>query len=182
MAIISALKDLIRLNPLQSEAIKMFLGRSTLDDPGRLADFVANMTTAEGEELQEVLETFDVRRRIDKVLLLLKKEVELVKLEAQISRQIEEKISGRQREFFLKEQLKAIKLELGLEKEGKTTEIERFQERLRDRKLNAEAQKVVDEEMSKLQLLEPAAPEYSVTRGYLDWLTILPWGKFSNES
>jgi ATP-dependent Lon protease len=182
MAVITTLRDLVKLNPLQSEAIKMFLSRSTFDDPGRLADFSANLTTASGAELQEVLETFDVRSRIDRVLVLLKREVEISKLHVEINRQIQEKISGQQREFFLKEQLKAIKKELGLEKEGKTAEIEKFQERLKGLTLNAEAKKAVDDEMDKLQLLEPHSPEYTVSRNYLDWLTVLPWGKFSQDS
>ena len=182
MAVVSTLKDLVKLNPLQSEAIKLFLSRSTLDDPERLTDFAANLTTADGDELQDVLETFDLRHRIDKVLVLLKKEVELSKLQDQITKQIQEKISGQQREFFLKEQLKAIKKELGLEKEGKTTEIEKFQQRLQERTLNAEAQKTVEEELEKLHLLEPNSPEYTVTRNYLEWLTVLPWGQFSKDS
>jgi ATP-dependent Lon protease len=182
LAIISALKDLVKLNPLHSEAIKMFLSRSSFDNPGRLADFAANMTTADGRELQSILETFDVRHRIDKVLVLLKKEVEITRLQGEINRQIEEKMTGQQREFFLKEQLKAIKRELGLEKEGKITEIEKFQERLEKLKLNTEAQKAVEDELEKFQLLEPASPEYIVTRNYLDWLTILPWGRYSESS
>lgn len=182
MAVITTLKDLVKLNPLQSEAIKMFLGRSTFDNPGRLADFAANLTTANGAELQEVLETFDERARIDRVLVLLKREVEISKLHVEINRQIQEKISGQQREFFLREQLKAIKKELGLEKEGKTAEIEKFTERLKELSLNAEAKKATDEELDKLQLLEPHSPEYTVSRNYLDWLTSLPWGKFSVDS
>jgi ATP-dependent Lon protease len=182
MAVITTLKELVKFNPLQSEAIKMFLSRSTFDDPGRLADFAANLTTASGAELQEILETFDVRTRIDRVLVLLKREVEISKLHVEINKQIQEKISGQQREFFLKEQLKAIKKELGLEKEGKTTEIEKFQERLKELTLNAEAKQTIDDEMDKLQLLEPHSPEYTVTRNYLDWLTALPWGKFSQDS
>ncbi|HTY63219.1 MAG TPA: endopeptidase La [Acidobacteriota bacterium] len=182
MAIITTLRDLVKLNPLQSEAIKMFLSRSTFDDPGKLADFAANLTTASGAELQEILETFDVRTRIDRVLVLLKREVEISKLHVEINKQIQEKISGQQREFFLKEQLKAIKKELGLEKEGKTTEIEKFQERLKDLTLNAEAKQVIDDEMDKFQLLEPHSPEYTVSRNYLDWLTALPWGKYSQDS
>jgi ATP-dependent Lon protease len=182
MAVVTTLKDLVRLNPLQSEAIKMFLSRSTFEDPGKLADFSSNLTTASGAELQEVLETFDVRKRIDRVLVLLKREVEISKLHVEINKQIQEKISGQQREFFLKEQLKAIKKELGLEKEGKTAEIEKFQERLKDLTFNAEAKKAVEDEMDKLQLLEPHSPEYTVSRNYLDWLTALPWGKFSQDS
>lgn len=182
MAVMTTLKELVKFNPLQSEAIKMFLSRSTFDDPGRLADFAANLTTASGAELQEVLETFDVRKRIDRVLVLLKREVEISKLHVEINKQIQEKISGQQREFFLREQLKAIKKELGLEKEGKTAEIEKFQERLKGLTLNAEAKQAVEDEIDKLQLLEPHSPEYTVSRNYLDWLTALPWGKFSQDS
>ena len=182
MAILSTLKELVQINPLYSEEIKLFLNRSSLDDPGRLADFAANLTNSDGQQLQDILATFDVRKRIDKVLVLLKKELEVSRLQTKISRQIEEKISAQQREFFLREQLKAIKQELGLEKEGKTTEIEKFQKRLKKLKLNEEAERAVEDEMEKLQLIEPSSPEYNVSRNYLDWLTILPWGLYSKDS
>ncbi|MGK2906659.1 MAG: endopeptidase La [Desulfuromonadales bacterium] len=182
MAILSTLKELVQINPLYSEEIKLFLNRSSLDDPGRLADFAANLTTADGQQLQEILATLDVRKRIDKVLVLLKKELEVSRLQTKISQQIEEKVSAQQREFFLREQLKAIKHELGLEKEGKETEIEKFQKRLKKLKLNEEAQHAVEDEMEKLQLIDPSSPEYNVSRSYLDWLTILPWGVFSKDS
>ncbi len=182
MAIVSTLKELVKLSPLQSESIKIFLSRSTFDDPGKLADFAANLTTADGKELQDILETFDIRHRIDKVLLMLRKELEVTKLQAEITKHIQEKIGTQQREFFLREQLKAIKKELGLEKEGKVTELEKFQARLKELKLNPEAQRAVEEEMDKFQLLEPHSPEYIVSRNYLDWLTVLPWGKHSVDS
>jgi ATP-dependent Lon protease len=182
MAILSTLKELVQINPLYSEEIKLFLNRSSLEDPGRLADFAANLTSADGQQLQDILATFDVRKRIDKVLVLLKKELEVSRLQTKISKQIEEKISGQQREFFLREQLKAIKQELGLEKEGKTTEIEKFQERLEKLTLNEEAERAVEDELEKLQLIDPSSPEYNVSRNYLDWLTILPWGVFSEDS
>ncbi|ACM18940.1 DNA-binding ATP-dependent protease La [Geotalea daltonii FRC-32] len=182
MAVLTTLKELIQINPLYSEEIKLFLGRSSLDDPGRLADFAANLTSADGQELQQVLESFDVRKRIDQILILLKKELEVSRLQSKISKQIEEKISSQQREFFLREQLKAIKKELGLEKEGKTSEIEKFEARLKELKLNPEAERAVNEEIEKLRLLEPSSAEYHVTRNYLDWLTILPWGRFSKDS
>jgi ATP-dependent Lon protease len=182
MAILSTLKELVQINPLYSEEIKLFLNRSSLDDPGRLADFAANLTSADGQELQEILATIDVRKRIDKVLVLLKKELEVSRLQTKISKQIEDKVSAQQREFFLREQLKAIKNELGLEKEGKDTEIEKFQERLTKLTLNEEAERAVEDEMEKLQLIEPSSPEYNVSRNYLDWLTILPWGVYSKDS
>jgi len=182
MAILSTLKELVQINPLYSEEIKLFLNRSSMDDPGRLADFAANLTSADGQQLQDILATFDVRKRIDKVLVLLKKELEVSRLQTKISKQIEDKISGQQREFFLREQLKAIKHELGLEKEGKDTELEKFQKRLKKLVLNEEAQRAVEDEMEKLQLIEPSSPEYNVSRNYIDWLTLLPWGVFSKDS
>ena len=182
MAIIATLKELVQINPLYSEEIKLFLNRSSLDDPGRLADFAANLTSADGAQLQRILETFDVRKRIDMVLVLLKKELEVSRLQSKISKSIEEKVSAQQREYFLREQLKAIKKELGLEKEGKDTEREKFEKRLKKLKLNPEAQKAVDDEMEKLSLIEPHSPEYTVSRNYLDWLTSVPWGVYSRDN
>ncbi len=182
MAIITALKELVQINPLYSEEIKLFLNRQSMDDPGRLSDFAANLTSSDGPELQQILETFDVRKRIDKVLVLLKKELEVSRLQTKISKQIEAKVSKQQREFFLREQLKEIKKELGLEKEGKTSEIEKFQKRLQKLTLTEDAQKTIDEELEKLRLLDPSSPEYTVSRNYLDWLTILPWGKYGKDS
>ncbi|MBI2570578.1 MAG: endopeptidase La [Candidatus Schekmanbacteria bacterium] len=182
LAVISTLKELMQVHPLYAEGIRAFFAHSNMDDPGQLADFAATLTTAEGAELQKVLETFDVRRRIDRVLGLLKKELEVALLQQKINKQIEEKMSKNQREFFLREQLKEIKKELGLEKEGKDAEIEKFAARLEKLVLNAEARRAVDDEMSKLKILEPLSPEYTVSRNYLDWLTVLPWGKLSRDS
>lgn len=182
LSIISSMRDLMKLNPLQSEAIKLFLKRSSLDNPGQLADFAATLTTAEGHDLQRVLEAFNLRLRIERSLLLLKKEVEISKIQNRIVRQIENKMSDQRRDFFLKEQLKAIKKELGLEKEGKETEIEKFQERIEKLVLNEEARQTIADEMEKLSLLEPMSPEYTVSRNYLDWLTILPWGRTSKDN
>ncbi|MBN1534819.1 MAG: endopeptidase La [Spirochaetes bacterium] len=182
MAIITSIKELIKSNSLFGEELKLFLSRFSIDDPGKLADFVASMTTADPKEIQEVLETFDVRQRVKKVLMLLKKEIELSKLQVKITKQIEQKISKQQKEFFLKEQLKEIKKELGLEKDEKTAEVERFEERIKQLKLSDEAAQKVDEELSKLQLLEPHSAEYGVSRNYLDWLTSLPWGIYSEDN
>ncbi len=182
LAIISAVKELIQSNSLFQEELKLFLNRFSIEDPGKLADFVASMTTAHSRDIQEILETFSVKKRVEKVLFLLKKEIELSKIQQKISRQIEEKISKQQKEFFLKEQLKQIKKELGLEKDEKTAEIEKFTDRIKHLKLSEEAQQKVDEEINKLRLLEPHSAEYGVSRNYLDWITILPWGKHSQDN
>ncbi len=181
-AILSSVKELIKSNSLFQEELKLFLNRFSLEDPGKLADFVASLTSAEPSEVQEVLETFDVKQRVEKVLLLLKKELELSKLQKKISQQIEERIAKNQKEFFLREQLKEIKKELGLEKDEKTSEIEKFEERIKKLKLSEEALKRFDEEIEKLKVLEPHSAEYGVSRNYLDWLTSLPWGVFSEDN
>ena len=182
MAIISSVKDLLKTNSLFQEELKLFLNRFSVEDPGKLSDFVASMTQAESGEIQDILETFDVRQRVKKVLILLKKEIEIHKLQKKITQQIEEKISKQQKEFFLREQLKEIKKELGLEKDEKSTEIDKFQEKIAKLKLTEEAAKRIDEELNKLRLLEPHSAEYGVSRNYLDWLTSLPWGVNSEDN
>lgn len=182
ISVVKSIKDLIQLNPLHKEELSLFMSRSSLAEPGRLADFAAALTTANGKELQEILETVSIRARLEKVLLLLKKEIDISKIQAHISKQIDDKISKQQREFFLREQLRAIKKELGLEKEGKEAEAERFEKRLKDLKPTPEATERINEEIEKMRLIEPSSPEFNVTRNYLDWLTILPWGVFTKDS
>ncbi|MBU0594878.1 MAG: endopeptidase La [Gammaproteobacteria bacterium] len=181
MAIINSIKELLPLNPLYSEELKFFLNRFSPNEPSLLTDFAASLTTASKEKLQDVLEALNLRRRMEKVLVLIKKELDVARLQSQIREQVDEKMTKQQREFFLREQLKTIQKELGLAKDDKTAEIERFQERLGKLKLTEAAQKRVDEEMQKLSLLETGSPEYAVTRNYLDWLTQLPWGKYSKD-
>ena len=112
ISIITTIKELLKLNPLYKEELQIFLGHSDFAEPGRLADFAVALTTATGEELQEVLETFDIRSRINKALVLLKKELDLTLLQSSINQKLETGISKTQREFFLREQLKTIKKNL----------------------------------------------------------------------
>jgi ATP-dependent Lon protease len=182
ISIITTIKELLKLNPLFKEELQIFLGHSDFTEPGKLADFAVALTTAGREELQDILQTFDVQERIDKTLILLKKELDLSKLQSSINQKIEATISKTQREFFLREQLKTIKKELGLEKDDKTCDIEKFEERLKDKKVPEDVQKVIDEEIEKLSVLEVQSAEYAVSRNYLDWLTIVPWGVFSEEN
>ncbi len=176
VAIINNIKELTKLNPLFKEELSIFLTRANLNEPGRLADFSSAMTTASPTELQDILETISIRARMEKALVLLKKELDVSRLQTKINQQIEEKLSRQQRNFFLREQLKAIKKELGLAKEGKEAELERFAERIKSLKLPTEAAERIQEEMDKLSLLDAASPEFNVSRNYLDWLTALPWG------
>lgn len=179
ISIISTIKDLLKLNPLFKEELQVFLGHSDFTDPGKLADFAVALTTASREELQGVLEAFDLNDRISGALVLLKQELDLSKLQSSINQKIEATVSKTQREFFLREQLKTIKKELGLEKDDKSIDLEKFEERLKERVVPDDVMKVIGDEMEKLMVLEVQSAEYAVSRNYLDWLTIIPWGIFS---
>jgi ATP-dependent Lon protease len=181
ISIITTIKELLKLNPLFKEELQIFLGHSDFTEPGKLADFAANLTTASREELQDVLDTFDLQPRIDKVLVLLKKELDLSKLQNSINQKIEGAISKTQREFFLREQLKTIRKELGLEKEDRSIDQEKYAERLKKRTVPDDVMKVIKEETDKLSVLDMQSAEYAVCRNYLDWLTIVPWGIHSEE-
>lgn len=181
ISIISTIKELLKLNPLFKEELQIFLGHSDFTEPGKLADFAVALTTASREELQDVLETFDIHRRIDKALILLKKELDISILQNSINQKIEATINKSQKDFFLREQLKTIKKELGIERDDKSLDREKFEARLKERVVPPDVLKVINDELEKLSVLEMQSAEYGVARGYLDWLTIIPWGIHSKE-
>ncbi|CAI5481703.1 unnamed protein product [Closterium sp. Yama58-4] len=184
MEVVSTLKDLVRHNPLYKEHIAMFVQHVGEFNASRMADFGAALTTADEPTLQSVLEELDVGKRLSLALMLLKKELELAKLQANIAKGVEEKLAGESRRYMLMEQLKAIKKELGLEKDDKTALIGRFKEKLQPFQKNCPpaAMQVIEDEMAKLQGLEASSSEFNVTRNYLDWLTSIPWGHYSEEN
>jgi ATP-dependent Lon protease len=181
ISIISVIKELLKLNPLFKEELQIFLGHSDFTEPGKLADFAVALTTATREELQEVLEAFSMESRITKALSLLKKELDLSRLQSSINQKIEATITKSQKEYFLREQLKTIKKELGIEKEERSIDFEKFEARLKKRVTPAPVMEVIQEELDKLQTLESSSAEYAVCRNYLDWLTLIPWGIFGKE-
>ncbi|QRV89692.1 LON-related ATP-dependent protease [Ceratobasidium sp. AG-Ba] len=184
--IVSVFKDIAQLNPLFRDQITNFTisqsANNVFDEPDKLADFAAAVSTGEVNELQDVLESLIVEERLQKALLVLKKELINAQLQSKISRDVESKIQKRQREYYLMEQLKGIKKELGMESDGKDKLIEKFRERANSLKMPEGVRKVFEEELNKLQHLEPAASEANVTRNYLDWLTQIPWGQHSKEN
>jgi len=181
IAIINTLKELMPLNPLYSEELKFFLNRFGPNEPSLLTDFAASLTTSAKSELQEVLQSTALRPRMEKVLVLIKKELEVAKLQMKIHQSVEDAMNEQQRKFFLKEQLRAIQKELGIAKDDRTADIERFRKRIEALLLPEAAVKRIDEEMQKLSILETGSPEYGVTRNYLDTLTDLPWGVHSQD-
>ncbi len=182
IAILDAIKELIRLNPLFSEDLRQYLGRFSFSEAGLLADFAASITSADGYDLYEVLEAISVQSRMYLSLTLLRKELEIARLQNEISAEVNDKISKHQREFFLKEQLKVIQKELGISKDDRTSDVESFEARLQDKIIPALVNEKIQDELHKLSILETGSSEYGVTRNYLDWATSLPWGIHSKDN
>lgn len=180
-SIIIETQTIIKENQLISEEMKGVLQSLDSSKPGVLADLSASLTSSEPAELQEVLETINVKKRMRKVLLLLKKEVDLIHLQQEISNEIQEKISKQQREYFLREQLKVIKRELGLEMDDKSLELQRIETKLKQLKLPKKIREKIDKEVQKMKLTEAHSPEFGVIRNYLDIFTSLPWISYSRD-
>ncbi|KAL8710604.1 MAG: hypothetical protein Q9220_004828 [cf. Caloplaca sp. 1 TL-2023] len=184
--LVNVFKDVANLNHLFRDQISTFsMSQSAgniLEEPGKLADFAAAVSQGEIRELQDVLETMNVQERLSKALMVLKKEFMNAQLQQKISKDVESKIQKRQREYWLMEQMKGIRRELGIESDGKDKMVEKFKEKASKLAMPEAVSKVFEEELNKLAHLEPAASEFNVTRNYLDWLTQIPWGQQSAEN
>jgi len=183
--IIAVFRDIANLSSLFRDQISTFSMSQTTnvgDDPSRLADFAAAASSGDAPEMQGVLATLNIEDRLNKALVLLKKELFNTQLQQKISKNVEGNIQKRQREYYLMEQRKAINKELGLESDGKDKLVEKFKTKADKLAMPEAVRKVFDEELSKLGTLEPAASEFNVTRNYLDWLTQIPWGQRSAET
>ncbi|CEP63088.1 ATP-dependent Lon protease PIM1 LALA0_S07e02124g [Lachancea lanzarotensis] len=184
--ILKVFKEISQLNTMFREQIATFSASiqsattNIFEEPARLADFAAAVSAGEEEELQEILESLDIEQRLEKSLVVLKKELMNAELQNKISKDVETKIQKRQREYYLMEQLKGIKRELGID-DGRDKLIETFRKRLEKLQLPENVQKVFGDEVNKLATLETSMSEFGVIRNYLDWITTLPWGVTSKE-
>jgi ATP-dependent Lon protease len=178
-ALISEMKQISENNPLFSE--EMRLSMVNIDHPGKIADFITSILNIERSEQQKILETADVQSRMERVLIFIKKEQELLKIQKKIQEQLNEKISKSQREYFLKEELKAIKAELGMAVDAKSSESQRFREAIDALTLQGEVKDQVEQELEKFSLMEASSPEFGVTRNYLETVISLPWNDDSAE-
>ena len=179
-ALISEMKQVSENNPLFSE--EMRLSMVNIDHPGKVADFIASILNLERAEQQKILEMDDVQARMEHVLIFIKKEQELLKIQKKIQEQLNDKISKSQRDYFLKEELKAIKTELGMAVDAKSSEHQRFADAVEKLKLEGEAKEQVDQELEKFSLMDANSPEFTVTRNYLETIIALPWSDDSKES
>lgn len=184
--IVNVFKEVATMNSLFRDQISTFSMSSSTGnvsaEPAKLADFAAAVSAGEPAELQEVLASLNVEERMQKALVVLKKELMNAQLQSKITKDVEQKITKRQREYWLMEQMKGIRRELGIESDGKDKLVEKFKEKADKLAMPEAVRKVFDDEINKLAHLEPAASEFNVTRNYLDWLTQIPWGQRSAEN
>src|SRR5881275_1077013 len=160
---------------LQSKAM-------SIEDPGELSDFIAGMLPSLSTLLrQELIETPNVRKRLDALIRELSKELEVLELRSKIHEQVQEQVSQNQREYLLREQMKAIQKELG-ESDDSTQEIDELSKKVEEAGMPAEAKKECDRELKRLAKMTPASAEYMVSRTYLEWMTSLPWSKSSGAT
>ncbi len=153
----------------------------SVDDPGVLADIVISHLNVSPAQKQEILEELDVMKRLEKALRILSEQIEILELGHKIQSQVRDQVDKSQREYFLREQLKAIKKELG-ESEEQPDEIEELREKLKAKELPEEARKEAERELERLARMHPSSSEYTVARTYLDWILELPWNESTEDN
>ena len=178
-SVINQVKKLSEINPYFNEEMKLAMLNSP--SPGALADLVAFALSLDIPEAQDFLETLVVKKRFAKLLVYLKREKDVADIQKKISDEVNDKVNKYQREYFLKEQLKVIRSELGMEEDDKTREIKKMRLRLGKMGLPELAQKAIEEEMDRLEVIPDSSPEYNVSRTYLTWMLDLPWNKETEE-
>ena len=169
--------ELIQVAPNLTEEHSGML--SNIQKPSRLAERAVSLLTVPNHEKQDVLEELDVKRRVEKTITLLTREIQRIKLGEEIQTEVHDEISKTQREYYLREQMKAIKRELGEDEE--TVDIKELEDRVKAAKLPEEAEKVAMKELERLSRIPTQSPEYSVSRTYIEWLADLPWSNSSED-
>jgi ATP-dependent Lon protease len=170
--ILNLFKQIVDLSPyLPQDLVQL---SANVDQPGSLADMVISALNLDRNKKQEMLESLDVKERLERSTVFLNEELEMHKMGKEIQDHVKEGMDKTQREFYLREQLKAIQKELGLDKEG-SSEVEELKERIRGKSLPENVGKVTDKEIERLSTMNSASPEYTVSRTYLDWIIDLPW-------
>jgi len=185
--VLSTIRELAQMNTLFKEQVAYIVPNTSMfdiNDPYRLADLAALLSSGgDAKELQSVLEEKDPEMRLHKALVLLSKEREVSKLQQEIQAKVEEKMTDAQRKYFLREQLKSIKKELGMEKDDKETLIEKYRNKIAEYPtIPEEISETIESELEKMSSLEKNSSEFNVTRSYLDWLTSIPWGITTEEN
>ncbi len=172
-AIISEMKEVSENNPLFSE--EMRLNMVNIDNPGKVADFIASILNVEPEDQQKVLEMTNIRQRMEQVLVFIKREQELLRVQKKIQAEINNRVEKNQREYFLREEMKSIQEELGETADGDKTDYIKYKTKIDELNFQGEIKETVESELSKFSLMDPNSSEYIGTRNFLELVTLLPW-------
>ncbi|OLD61287.1 MAG: endopeptidase La [Acidobacteria bacterium 13_1_40CM_2_60_7] len=173
-------RDVVSHSPQLSDELQSVA--LNIEDPGRLADFIAGTLPSLSTLLrQELLETASVRKRLETLIRELSKELEVLELRSKIQEQVQEQVGQSQREYLLREQMKAIQKELGESDDG-AQEVDELRKKVEETGMPAEAKKECERELKRLAKMTPASAEYMVSRTYLEWMTSLPWTKSSGSA
>jgi ATP-dependent Lon protease len=176
-SVTSLFQQVVQLSPTLSDDLQTVV--MNIDDPGRLSDFIAaNLPSLSSIEKQELLESFDLKTRLERLNRHLAREVEVQQLRSKIQSDVQDQVTQTQREYYLREQMKAIQKELGEVDEQQ--EIDELRRKIEAAGMTEEARKEALRELGRLAKMSPAAADYHVTRSYLDWLVALPWNKISD--
>jgi ATP-dependent Lon protease len=159
---------------------EMVMSVSSIDDPGRLADTIVAHLGIKLEDRQNLLETVNAAERLEKVLGHMRAEIEILEVERRIRSRVKKQMERSQKEYYLNEQMRAIQKELG-EKDEFKNEIQEIEEKLKQKKLSAEAKDKVEKELKKLKMMSPMSAEATVVRNYIDWIISLPWNEFTDD-
>jgi ATP-dependent Lon protease len=178
-AVLAIYEKVVRLSRLLPD--DAYTTALNMEDPGGLADLIASTLPLSTLHRQQILETIDPEERLHRVGALLSQELDLLELESRIQNQVQKEVDRSQREFFLREQMKAIQRELGQD-DPQQRDVLALRERLAQADLSERARARADEELSRLEMLAPLSPEYSVVRTYVDWLINLPWQHTVDEA
>ena len=178
-SVINQVKKLSEINPYFNEEMKLAMLNSP--SPGSLADLVAFALSLDVPEAQDFLETLIVKKRFAKLLVYLKREKDVADIQKKITDEVNDKVNKYQREYFLREQLKVIRNELGLDEDDKAKDIKKIKEGLEEGGLPEDAKKAALEELERLESIPDSSPEYNVTRTYLNWMVQLPWNKATDD-
>ena len=179
-ALISEMKEVSENNPLFTE--EMRLNMVNIDNPGKIADFIASILNVDKDEQQKILETVNIRQRMEQVLVFIKREQELLRVQKKIQSEINNRVEKNQREYFLREELKAIQDELGENGDGSQNDYQKFKQKIEALEFEGEIKETVFSELEKFNLMDPNSGEYIGTRNFLELITQLPWKDSSDES
>ena len=172
-SVINQVKKLSEINPYFNEEMKLAILNSP--SPGALADLVAFAISLDIPEAQDFLETLVVKKRFAKLLVYLKREKDVADIQKKISDEVNDKVNKYQREYFLREQLKVIRSELGMDEDEKSRDLRKITEKIESLGMSEVALKAAKDELERLEVIPDSSPEYNVSRTYLNWLIDLPW-------